>query len=294
MVKVAAAQFNPLLGDVTHNLRRHLELAEEAVGCGAELLLFPELSLTGYALRDAVWQVACAAEDTRLQPLKDTSQRLAICAGFVERGSDGQVYNAQAFFAQGRLLHVHRKVYLPTYGLFEEGRFFARGRTLRAFDTPLGRVGMLICNDWWHAGGPMVLAQDGATLLLAPTASPLRGLRPRPASAPGWMESPGGENGRVWYTLLSSHAKLQSTPILFCNRCGFDDGVGFWGGSSLWGADGLRVAGLDHADEALLVAELDSQATQRERDYSPVLRDENLDVVAQEIHRLRGGILVEE
>lgn len=288
-MKIAAAQFNPVLGNVKANLRRHLELAEEARGQGAELLLFPELSLTGYALRDAVWQVACEAEATLLDALKDASRHLAICAGFVERAQDGKVHNAQAFFAEGRLIHVHRKLFLPTYGLFEEGRFFARGQAVRAFDTPWGRMGLLICNDWWHAGGPLLLAQDGATLLLAPAASPLRGLKPRPASAPGWMESPGGENGRVWYSLLSAHAKMQSTPILFCNRCGFDDGVGFWGGSGLWGADGLRQAGLDHADEALMMAEWDVDATQRERDYSPVLRDEDLDLLAREIERLRGN-----
>lgn len=286
-MRVAAAQFNPVLGDVKGNLRRHLELAAAAAAQGAELLLFPELSLTGYALRDAVWQVACPAGDPIFAPLLEASRRLALCVGFVERGAEGLIHNSQAFFADGRLLHVHRKVFLPTYGLFEEGRFFARGQAIRAFDTPLGRMGLLICNDWWHAGGPLILAQDGATLLLAPAASPLRGLKPRPACAPGWMESPGGENGRVWYSLLSAHAKMQSTPILFCNRCGFDDGVGFWGGSALWAPDGLRMVGLDHADEALLVSDVLPDALQRERDYSPVLRDENLDVLAQELNRLR-------
>jgi predicted amidohydrolase len=285
-VNVAAAQFNPVLGDLQANLRRHLEWAEEAAGRGADLLLFPELSLTGYALRDLAAQLALPAGDPFFQPLLEASRRLAICAGFVEGTAEGLVHNAQAFFAEGRLLHVHRKVFLPTYGLFEEGRFFARGRHFRAFDSPLGRLGLMICNDWWHAAGPLLLVQDGAGLLLAPAASPLRGLTPRPASAPGWMESPGGENGRVWYTLLSAHAKMQATPILFCNRVGFDDGMGFWGGSSLWGADGLRQAGLDHADEALLVAEWSEAATIRQRNYSPLLRDEDLPLWQAELDSL--------
>ena len=285
-MRLAAAQFNPLLGDLKANLRRHLEWVEEAAGQGAELLLFPELSLTGYALRDLAAQVALPAADPLFKPLLEASRRLCLSAGFAERGTDGRVFNAQAFLAEGRLLHVHRKLFLPTYGLFEEGRFFARGDRARAFDTPLGRMGLLICNDWWHAGAPLLLAQDGAQLLLGPTASPLRGLSPRPERAPGWMESPGGDNGRVWYSLLSAHAKMQSTPILFCNRCGFDDGVGFWGGSGLWGPEGLRRAGLDHADEALLLADWDPSATLRERQYSPLLRDEDLPLLARELAQL--------
>lgn len=271
---IAAAQLNPLLGDLDANREAHLAAVALAERAGAHLLLFPELSLTGYALRDLVAQVALSPDDPFLEPLREASRRLVVAAGFAERDRQGHFYNSVAVWGEGRLLHVQRKLFLPTYGLFEEGRFFARGERIRAFDTPLGRLGLLICNDWWHAAGPLLLAQDCAELLLAPAASPLRGLAPRPASAPGWMESPGGENGRVWYSLLSAHAKMQSTPILFCNRCGFDDGVGFWGGSSFWSPAGLRLDGLDHADPALLTAEWDPAATLRERAYSPLLRDE--------------------
>lgn len=286
-MNIAAAQFNPLLGDLVANLAAHLALAEEAARAGVQLLLFPELSLTGYALRDLVAEVALAPADPFFAPLLEASRQLALCVGFAERDRRGFLYNSQAFLAEGKLLHVQRKVFLPTYGLFEEGRFFARGERIRAFDTPLGRLGLLICNDWWHAAAPLLLAQDGAELFLAPAASPLRGLTPRPASAPGWMESPGGENGRVWYGLLAAHAKMQSTPILFCNRVGFDDGVGFWGGSSYWSPGGLRLAGLDHADPGLLQADWDPAETRRERAYSPLLRDENLPLLAAELEHLR-------
>jgi predicted amidohydrolase len=286
---IAAAQLNPLLGDLAANREAHLANLAQAEQAGAALLLFPELSLTGYALRDLVSQVALHPDDPFLEPLREASRRLLVAAGFVERDHQGRLHNSVAVWAEGRLLHVQRKLFLPTYGLFEEGRFFARGERLRAFDSPLGRLGLLICNDWWHAGGPLLLAQDGAGLFLAPAASPLRGLAPRPASAPGWMDSPGGENGRVWYSLLSAHAKMQSTPILFCNRCGFDDGVGFWGGSSFWSPAGMRQTGLDHADPALLAADWDPAATLRERAYSPLLRDETqaLSILEAELASLR-------
>jgi len=283
---LAAAQFNPRLGDLAANLERHLEAAAQAADAGASLVLFPELSLTGYALRDMVFEVALAADDARLAPLRDLSRRLTIAVGLVERSPAGLYHNAQLVFAGGAPVHVHRKVQLPNYGLFEEGRFFAAGDRIRAADTPAGRLGVQICNDWWHPVGSILLARDGAELLLAPVASPLRGLSKRPASAPGWMEAPGGDNGRAWYTLLSAQAKAASLPILFCNRVGFDDGVGFWGGSALFGPDGLRLAGFDHADEGLLLAEFDADRLRRERVVSPVLRDGRADVWRRELRRL--------
>lgn len=283
---LAAAQLNPLLGDLDRNLARHLELAEAAADGGASLVLFPELSLTGYALRDLVFTTAMAASDDFLEPLRRLSRRLAIGFGFVERSAAGLYYNSHLLLAGGGPVLAHRKVYLPTYGLFEEGRFFAAGDRIAAADTPLGRVGLQICNDWWHPAGSLILAHDGAELLLAPVASPVRGLTKRPPVAPGWMEAPGGDNGRVWYSLLSAQAKTASLPILFCNRVGFDDGVGFWGGSGLWGPDGLRLAGFDHADEGLLLVELDADRLRRERVHSPVLRDERLDLLARELARV--------
>lgn len=283
---LAAAQINPRLGDLDSNLRQHLELAERAADAGAALVLFPELSLTGYSLRDLVFQTAMSVDDDFLEPLRALSRRLILGFGFVEASADGLYYNSHMLLADGRPLLLHRKVYLPTYGLFEEGRFFAPGHRIAAADSALGRLGLQICNDWWHPGGSLILAQDGAELLLAPVASPLRGLSKRPASAPGWMEAPGGDNGRVWYTLLSAQAKAASLPILFCNRVGFDDGVGFWGGSSLWSPDGLRVAGLDHADEELLLVSLDADRLRRERVHSPVLRDERPDLLARELARV--------
>jgi predicted amidohydrolase len=284
---LAAAQFNPRLGDLEHNLRRHLEIGTAAADAGASLLLFPELSLTGYALRDLVYETALGADDGRLAPLRELSRRLVLGVGFVECSDTGLHYNTHLLLAGGRLCLRHRKLQLSTHGMFEEGRFFAAGSRLAAADTPLGRMGLQICSDWWHPAGSLLLAHDGASLLLAPVASPLRGLSQRPASAPGWMEAPGGDNGRVWYTLLSAQAKAAGLPILFCNRVGFEDGIGFWGGSSLWGPDGLRLAGFDHADEELLLAELDLDAVRRERIRSPLLRDGRLEVWAAELARLQ-------
>ena len=150
-MRLAAAQTNPRLGDLDYNLQVHLAQIEAARAQGASLVLFPELSLTGYALRDLVFELAMALEDPFLAPLYRASVEIDICFGMVERTDLGLFYNSQLYLSGGKLLHVHRKVFLPTYGLFEERRFFAAGKAMRAFDTGLGRTGMLICNDWWHA-----------------------------------------------------------------------------------------------------------------------------------------------
>jgi predicted amidohydrolase len=285
--RLAACQFNPRLGDLHANLQHHLELGEQAARQGCDLALFPELSLCGYALKDQVHEVALALDDTLLDPLLELSRQIDLCVGFVERSPAFLYYNSMAYLAGGRLLHVQRKVYLPTYGLLEEKRFFAPGESVRAFDTRLGRIGLLVCNDWWHAGLPTVLCQEGATLLLAPANSPSRALTARAAEfgfGPGIRVD--NENARVWYSLLAFHAKTQSCPVLFCNRTGFDDGLGFWGGSSWWGPDGICQQALG-AEEGLLTVEHDLDAVRRERVYSPLLRDEELDLQIRELTRVR-------
>lgn len=284
--RLAACQLNPRLGDLDHNLELHLDLASRAADQGAALALFPELSLCGYALKDQVTEVALDPATGLPAPLLDLSRRIDLCVGLVERSPAFLYYNTMAYLSGGRPLHLQRKVYLPTYGLLEEKRFFAPGDLVRAFDTRLGRVGLLVCNDWWHAGLPTVLCQEGATLLLAPANSPSRALTARAGEfgfGPGIRVD--NENARVWYSLLAFHSKTQSTPVLFCNRTGFDDGLGFWGGSSWWGPDGIARQAMG-ADEGLLLVDHDLDDVRRERAYSPLLRDERLDLLIRELGRV--------
>ncbi len=286
--RLSACQVNPVLGDLAHNFDQHLQMAEEAADEGAELALFPELSLTGYALKDMVFEVALKKEDSFFAPLLALSRRIDICFGFVEQSDSYLYYNSCAYLSEGQIVHVHRKVFLPTYGLMEEKRFFARGENIRAFDTPrLGRIGLMICNDWWHSAGSMVLAQDGATLLLAPANSPSRGMS---GSGQAWNFGPDvrvhNDNARVWYGLMSFHAKTSSTPILFCNRTGFDDGIGFWGGSSWWGPNGIGLKALEQK-AGILSVDYFPDDVRRERIYSPLLRDEELGLMIRELERVR-------
>jgi predicted amidohydrolase len=174
--RVAIAQIDSRVGDVEGNLAAHIRFVDRAIRNKAHLIVFPELSLTGYSLRDLAGELAIdPLTDRLLEPLKKRSRRISIALGFVESGSNHGVYNSAVFLEDGKIKHVHRKVYPPTYGMFEEGRYFSQGSSVCAFDSTLGRFGMLICEDLWHISLPYVLALDGAESIICLTASPTRG-----------------------------------------------------------------------------------------------------------------------
>ena len=202
--------------------------------------------------------------------------------GFVEEDERNRFYIATAFLSEGKVRHVHHKVYLPTYGFFDEGRFFARGESVRAFDTRFGRVGMLICEDFWHASSPYMLWLDGADLFLFASASPGRGITLPPQGA-----GPGRTESARWVNdIIRAYAGMFTTFVVHTNRAGFEDGVNFWGGSSAFSPDGEPLVNcLEHA-EALVLTELDLNQLHRTRTRLPLLRDERTSLVQREITRI--------
>ncbi len=173
---IALAQIDPVLGDLARNVDKHLEFIEKARAAGASLVLFPELSLSGYSVRDLHWDLAVNARKppAAFDPLLKASHGILVLAGGVEEGPSYALHNAAFLFDEGNVRTVHRKTYPPTYGMFEELRYFSPGTTVRAFDTSLGRIGVLICEDLWHPSLPYILAQDGAELIATLVASPTR------------------------------------------------------------------------------------------------------------------------
>ena len=275
---VGLAQIHPTLGDVRRNLDLHLEWIERAREQGVQLLCFPELSLTGYTLRDLVPEVAMpATEDSPvLAKLLAASRNLDLLVSFVEEDERHRYYIAAAYLAEGHIVHVHRKVYLPTYGMFEEGRFLAAGDRFRAFDTQYGRVGILLCEDFWHMSSPYALWMDGADILLLASASPGRGLSPDAALG----------SSRSVEIINQSYATFLTDFVVHCNRVGFEDGLNFWGGSTLFGPDGRLVAQAPYFEEALLTASLDLGALRRVRLQLPLLRDERAELLGRELERI--------
>lgn len=270
------AQVSPALGDLDRNLALHEKLLREAESEGVDLLLFPELSLTGYFLKDMVPTVALTPRDPRLDLLKRASKKLAIVVGLVEQSPDHRFFNAAAYFEDGKLRHVHRKVYLPTYGLFDEHRYFAQGDRLRAFDTRFGRMALTICEDLWHPATAYLAALDGGQVLLCVSASPGRGLRPDGTFA----------NAAAWEHLNRAYAQLLTIFVCFCNRVGYEDGTCFWGGSEVIAPSGEVLVKAPQLEEVLVRATIDFGEVRRERIANPLLRDERLDLTVRELQRI--------
>lgn len=277
-LNLALAQINTELGNIQANLEKHLTLVKQACQDGMDLLVFPELSLTGYVLQDLVPVVSCRPEsdDPFFQQLLDASRNIDLVVGFVDEDSRHRFFIASAYLSQGEVVHVHHKVYLPTYGLFDEGRFFAPGDSVRAFDTRFGRFGMLICEDFWHASPPYILWQDGADVLLFSSASPGRGLNGEPKlESSSWVEH-----------INRAYASLFTIFVAHTNRSGFEDGLNFWGGSTVFDPNGTLIAQAPYFEEALTKTEIDLNQLHRTRARLPLLRDERPELVQRELERI--------
>lgn len=277
-LSIALAQINTRLGNVEANLEKHLALIQEARQTGADLVLFPELSLTGYVLQDLASAVAhrAAPDDPVFKPLLEASRTIDLLVGFVEEDRRHRFYIASAYLSAGEVVHIHHKVYLPTYGLFDEGRFFAWGDSIRAFETRFGRVGILICEDFWHASPPYLLWLDGADIFLFASASPGRGLSTQPQlESARWVEQ-----------INQGYASLFTAFVAHANRVGYEDGLNFWGGSTLFDPNGELVAKAPYHAEALTLAELDLNQLHRTRARLPLLRDERTALVMREMQRI--------
>ncbi len=277
IIKIALAQTAPALGDLTRNLNRHQELIEQARGLGADLVVFPELSLTGYDLRDQVPELAVPPTSEPIGELLRSAGCLSLVVGFVERSPQNRFYNSAFFSTGGRILHIHRKVYLPTYGLFDERRYFAPGNRLGAFDTQkFGRVGVLICEDFWHLSSALIMQAEGVDLLICVSNSPARGVV--------------GEkiDTNTTYDLLSkTYAQTSGAAVVFVNRVGYDDGLCFWGGSQLVGPGGRTLVQAPLFEESLTLAQFDLGDLRRERILTPLGRDEELLLVLEELQRIK-------
>lgn len=281
-IKIAIAQINTCLGDPGANLEKHLAYIEDASRTGADLLVFPELSLTGYALQDLASSVAHRPvyDDPLFRPLLDASKNIDLVVGFVDEDQRHRFYIAAAYLSGGIVVHVHHKVYLPTYGLFDEGRFFAWGDSVRAFDTRFGRIGIAICEDFWHASPPYILWIDGADLFIFTSASPGRGLTSEPIlESARWVEQ-----------INRAYANLFTSFVVHANRAGYEDGLNFWGGSTVFDPNGIMLVKGPYHEEALLTAEIDLNQLHRTRARLPLLRDERTGLMKRELERVATGL----
>lgn len=265
---VACAQMAPFKADVPRNLDRIAELARQAAGEGADLVVYPETAVTGYFLEGGVLEHAMSSSTL----LSEVSSRLAglgkpidLLIGYYEI-EGGVLYNSAAYLeigsGQDRVVHNYRKFFLPTYGLFDEERFVSRGSELGVFESRLGMIGVLICEDVWHSILPTLSAVKGAQVLLIPSASPARGFE---------GEKPGNHDRyrRMLRAICEEHG-------IFCvnaHLTGFEGGKGFIGGSFAVDPFGKVLAESPIQEEHLLIAPFDLDLIPIARAATPLISD---------------------
>jgi len=275
-MKVAVVQFKSVLGDFEKNLQKTLDFAQRAQNEGAAVCVFPELNLTGYNLWDITFEVAIPLDSPKLSPLLEMSREIDLIVGLVEESSQHIFYNSALYISQGRIKHVHRKVYLPTYGMFDEGRFFGYGNCVKAFDSALGKSSILICEDLWHMSTLYLSFVQGAKYLFALSSSPGRGYREKGMFG----------NAEVWMNMGEFYARMTGSYFIYANRVGCEDGFVFSGKSFVANPYGEIVAEASPFEEELLVVEIREELVRSARANLPLLRDERPEMVIRNLRRV--------
>ncbi len=274
------AQVRPVKGDYAGNLRRVGGIFAQAAGLATppRLIVFPETALTGYFLEGGVRELAVPAgalhRDLAAQHALAAAPPVDVAIGFYEEFRN-RYYNSALYATlggpDGGIRHVHRKVFLPTYGLFDEERFVEHGHAIRAFDTEWGRVAMGVCEDVWHSILPTLAALDGAQLFLVPSASPARGIGPDPEAGDDPERRP--TSVRRWEILARQVASEHGIYVVIAQLAGFEGGKGLQGSSLVVDPQGEIIARGPVFDEALVTASVEHDEITRARFEQPLLAD---------------------
>lgn len=274
-MRITLAQVDSVLGDIDENVRRARDIIARQASAGVDLVVFPELFLSGYSIGSVPHDVAVEIGDDRIAALADAAgDTTAALIGFTERGTDGKRYNSAAFLQSGGVVHTHRKAHLASYDIWEEGSHFTPGGSVAAFDSSVGRVASLICYDLWDPGLALVAAHDGARMLLVPSNSIDRAF------------SDQASNQDQWRIMTRCYASLLQCYVVFVNRVGAESDLVFWGGSHVVDPHGRMVSEAPNDEEALVVAEIDVDDVDRRRSETPLVQDMRLDLVIRELERI--------
>lgn len=279
-MKVALGQIAGVDGDIAANLAIHRAYVRRAVDQGADLIVFPELSLTGDPMATPGQDVSLSFDSPEMEVICELSREIDIVVGLVERSQSNLYnrYNSAFYFSDCGVVHRHRKLFLVNYTVFEDSKYVVPGNNLQAFDAPPGRLCMLICNDAWHTPAPYIAALDGAEMMLVP-ANSARG------TLGDYLDIPA-----TWESLNRAYAGTMGFYYVFVNRVGLRrHGSGdypYWGGSEIVGPDGRLIAKAPYDEEALVIGEVDLATVAEQRFNAPLLRDARLWLIQQEIDRL--------
>ena len=221
-MKISLSQIKPKLS--RDNIKKHIDNIDRAIDQGSNLVIFPELSLNGYNLMDLVFEDAYTIDELGI--FVEKSKDIDILLGVALREKE-RIYNSSVYFSSKEISNIHHKNILPNYGMFEEARFFFEGDSIEPFETKYGRAVSVICEDLWSSSVINKIASLRVDIIYVISASPARGFRDEKL-----------EIERKWESILSTTALLNGVYVVFVNRVGFEDGMGFWGGSMVVNPNG--------------------------------------------------------
>ncbi|MBL0106829.1 MAG: acyltransferase [Ignavibacteria bacterium] len=277
-MKIAAAQISFVLGNLEKNIEHHLKYCDEAIKNKTDMIVFPELSLTGYSLKDINFTIAVNIAKTKLlDKLKEKSKKISIICGLAEEDENFAIYNSGILISDGEIKFSHRKIYPPTYGLFEEFRYFSRGNECRAHDTKFGKIGLLVCEDLWHLSLPYTVAMDGAQIITGIASSPARLS----------VNTDKFKNYEINSEHHRTYARILSTYFVFTNRVGFEDGINFWGGSEIVDPFGNVLSAAKLFDEDMIYADINFEEVRRARHQARHFLDEDIDLTVKNLLKIR-------
>lgn len=256
--RIALAQISCEQGNKEKNLETIRENVAKAKREGAQLVIFPELSLTGYVVRDQIYELAerIPGPSTRFVEELAKESKLHIIFGMPEASEKAQatLYNSAILVGPKGVIGKYHKMYLPTHSVFEEKRYFRPGYQVAVFDTKLGKIGLVICYDIYFPEVTRLTRLNGAQLIVCISASP--GIR------------------RSFFETLTTARAIENTAFLaYVNMAGIEDGLQFWGGSRMIGPGGRIIAQAKYDEEDFVVAEVDYADAKSVEAFVPTLRD---------------------
>jgi len=273
-LRAGVAQFASAIGDVAANVEAHLHWIERGRAEGLDLLVMPEVSLTGHFGVESMLASAMRRDHPHLRRLAEAAGDMAVVVGFIEEGPAAQFYNAAVVLRRGRTIYLHRKVNLPSYGQLEESKHYAHGRFVDVCHLDADwQAGLLICADLWNPALSHLAFLHGATLLICPVSSGVEAVGIE-------FDNPGG-----WALTMRFYAMMYGAPVIMANRTGRERSLTFWGGSRIVDAFGTEIA-VAGKEAELITAELDYDQIRRARHLLPTVRDSNMGLVHRETTRL--------
>ena len=274
-MKVRGIQLNPVLGDLKKNLDTHSKRIEQAIQEKFQLVVFPELSLTGYHLMDVVGDVALIPSGPEIKRLMELSRGIDIVVGAPFEEVPGIIYNTALYFSKGDLLHIHRKVQLPNFGMFQEAMIFKPGDSFFSFKTGGFTVGLIICREILFPMHAYLYFLQGVDFLIGISNSPHR-----------MLDKDHFKSLQLWENMGYLYSVFYHQHYLFVNRTGYEDGIGFPGGSFFARAGKGIVQRAAILEDDCLDIEIDKDSIRRARFGGNYLRDDKPEVILKELKRI--------